>query len=57
MILAAASTSSSKTLWYLTRGTGVVALVLLTLSVLLGVLEVKRWRTEAWPRFVTAGLH
>ena len=34
-----------------------VALVLLTASVVLGVLEVKRWSTERWPRFVTAGLH
>jgi len=53
----ALSTGSAKALWYMTRGTGLVALVLLTGSVLLGVLEVKRWSSPRWPRFVTAGLH
>lgn len=53
-VLAATNT---KTLWYLTRGTGLVALVLLTGSVLLGVVEVGGWARPAWPRFVTAGLH
>ncbi len=45
------------TLWYVTRASGIVMLVLLTTSVLLGILEVKRWRSPRWPRFVTAGLH
>jgi len=49
--------SHSQALWYLTRGTGLVSLVLLTASVVLGILQVKRWSTERWPRFVTAGLH
>jgi len=44
-------------LWYLTRGAGVVALVLLTVAVTLGVLEVSRWSSERWPRFVVDGLH
>jgi sulfoxide reductase heme-binding subunit YedZ len=48
---------NSKALWYLTRGTGLVCLLLLTASVLLGILEVKRWASPRWPRFVTAGLH
>jgi len=52
--LAAAST---RALWYATRGTGVVALLLLTLVVLLGVAGVARWRTEALPRFLVQGLH
>jgi DMSO/TMAO reductase YedYZ heme-binding membrane subunit len=43
--------------WYLTRGTGVVSLLLLTLVVVLGVSGVTRWRTERMPRFVVAGLH
>src|ERR1700722_2307188 len=55
-VLALTSTGA-KALWYMTRGTGLVALVLLTASVLLGVLEVKRWSSTRWPRFVTAGLH
>jgi predicted ferric reductase len=49
--------TQSQMLWYLTRGSGLIALVLLTASVVLGILEVKRWSTERWPRFVTAGLH
>jgi sulfoxide reductase heme-binding subunit YedZ len=52
-----AAASHGRLLWYLTRGSGIVALVLLTASVVLGVLEVKRWSTERWPRFITAGLH
>jgi hypothetical protein len=52
-----AAASHGRLLWYLTRGSGLVALVLLTGSVVLGILEVKRWSTERWPRFVTAGLH
>ena len=44
-------------LWYLTRGSGVVALVLLTASVCLGILTTVRWRTGRTPRFVVAGLH
>ena len=53
-VLAAAN---PRALWYLTRGTGIVCLLLLTASVVLGILEVKRWANPRWPRFVTAGLH
>ena len=49
--------ASPSALWYLTRGTGVVALLLLTAVVLLGVAGATRWRTERLPRFVVAGLH
>ena len=35
------------TLWYLTRGTGVVALLLLTAGLVLGVLSSTRWRSAA----------
>ncbi len=48
---------SSQALWYLTRGSGVVALLLLTTTTLLGVLSANRWRSERWPRFAVAGLH
>ncbi len=44
-------------LWYLTRGTGAVTLILLTLSLLLGILEVERWTAGASPRFAVAALH
>ncbi len=43
--------------WYLTRSTGVVALVLLTLTVVLGVVDVSRWSSPRWPRFVVDSLH
>lgn len=55
MLLAAAG--ASKTLWYLTRGTGVVALVLLTAGVVLGVMGSTRWRAPRFPRFLVFGLH
>jgi predicted ferric reductase len=43
--------------WYLTRSTGAVALILLTASLVLGVVDVRRYATPAWPRFVIDGLH
>jgi methionine sulfoxide reductase heme-binding subunit len=43
--------------WYLTRSTGAVALLLLTLAIALGVADVQRWSTARWPRFVVDGLH
>ena len=43
--------------WYLTRGTGVVSLILLTAAVALGVVTSTRLRSDRWPRFVSAGLH
>jgi methionine sulfoxide reductase heme-binding subunit len=43
--------------WYLTRSTGVVALVLLTLALVLGVLDARRWSSPRWPRFVVDSLH
>jgi len=55
VILAVAG--NAKTFWYLTRGLGVAALLLLTASVALGVLTTVRWRSTRWPRFATAALH
>jgi hypothetical protein len=52
-----AAATSAKTLWYVTRGTGVVALLLLTASVALGTLSSARWRSNRMPRFVVGGLH
>lgn len=43
--------------WYLMRGTGVVLLVLLTLSTVLGVLATARMGSRRWPRFATQALH
>jgi len=49
--------TSSTPLWYTTRATGLVALVLLTLSMAFGLLSSVRYQRPAWPRFVTIGLH
>jgi hypothetical protein len=54
MVLATAGPSA---LWYLTRATGAVTLVLLTASVALGVANVGRLQSTRWPRFVVEGLH
>jgi sulfoxide reductase heme-binding subunit YedZ len=43
--------------WYMTRSTGVVSLILLTLTVVLGVVDVNRWSSPRWPRFVLDSLH
>jgi DMSO/TMAO reductase YedYZ heme-binding membrane subunit len=43
--------------WYLTRGAGTVAMLLLTASVVLGIVDFSRWRTAGWPRFLTDALH
>jgi sulfoxide reductase heme-binding subunit YedZ len=48
---------ANKTLWYIARGTGFVAVIMLTASVVLGILTTMRWSTHRWPRFVTATLH
>ena len=48
---------TSPLLWYLNRGTGVVLLVVFTVTVVLGVLATGRSATPLWPRFVTQGLH
>ena len=52
-----AAASASKAVWYLTRGSGVVSLILLTASVVLGITTAVRWATARWPRFVVEGLH
>jgi hypothetical protein len=52
-----AAAGNAKLLWYVTRGTGAVALVLLTTAVVLGVMSATRWRARRLPRFLVAGLH
>jgi hypothetical protein len=53
-LLAAAGPSAY---WYLARGTGAVALVLLTASVVLGILGSLRYTAARWPRFAIDSLH
>jgi len=52
-----AAAGNGKALWYATRGTGVVALLLLTAALVLGVLSSARWRAPKLPRFVVGTLH
>ena len=49
--------ASATAYWYLTRATGAVALILLTLAIVLGVLGISRFRSERLPRFLVQGLH
>ena len=44
-------------MWYLTRGTGLVALILVTASVLIGIAASMRAGGTRMPRFVVSGLH
>jgi len=44
-------------LWFANRGTGVVLLLLLTLSTVLGVLSTARVSPRIWPRMLSQGLH
>lgn len=44
-------------LWYLSRATGVISLVLLTVVVLLGILTRGNARLANLPKFVVSGLH
>ena len=53
----AATGLSSKALWYLTRSTGLVSLVLLTATVVIGVVASIGWTTDRWPRFLSQGVH
>jgi len=46
-----------KAFWYLTRASGLVALVLLSATILIGVVASVGWTTERWPRFLSQDLH
>jgi methionine sulfoxide reductase heme-binding subunit len=49
--------TSPSAYWFLTRGSGVVTLILLTLTVALGVANVQRLQTARVPRFVIGAVH
>lgn len=51
------ATATPLFVWYLMRGSGLVALVLITATVALGVVGVTRLKSPRWPQLVTAGLH
>ena len=48
---------SDQILWFASRGSGVVSLVMSTAVVCFGLLVVVRWSRPSWPRFLTAELH
>jgi hypothetical protein len=50
-------TAGPSPLWYATRASGVMALVLLTATVVLGVAGTARFARPRWPRVITARLH
>ena len=54
---ALAAAAGPSPLWYATRGAGAATLVLLTASVVLGILTAVRWQAGTAPRFVTAAIH
>src|SRR5665213_855758 len=49
--------TSAHALWFLTRGTGLVSLLLVTASIVIGVASSLRVAGSTTPRFVVAGLH
>lgn len=55
--MAAVATSNPSWYWYATRGLGVTTLILLTATVVLGILSATRWSGEATPGFVAVDLH
>jgi sulfoxide reductase heme-binding subunit YedZ len=44
-------------LWYLMRATGAAALVLLTLTMVMGIVNVRRWAPRGVPRFLLDDAH
>jgi predicted ferric reductase len=56
-VTAAVALSHSKELWYLMRGTGFVALILLTMTMVFGIAGVRRWSGRGWPRAAVALIH
>jgi DMSO/TMAO reductase YedYZ heme-binding membrane subunit len=55
--LSLAATLSPSAYWYLARGTGAVALVFLTASVVLGIVGSVRFAAPRWPRFAIDSVH
>ena len=49
--------SAPSAYWYSTRGAGIVALLLLTASLAMGIVDLSRWQSVRLPRFVLDGLH
>ena len=52
-----AAAAGSQGLWFVSRGSGLVLLVLLTIVMVLGMSIRAGWAPRRWARFVTAELH
>lgn len=48
---------STQILWFATRGSGIVSLILFSVVACLGLLAVARTQSARWPRFLTVELH
>jgi len=48
---------STQILWFATRGSGIVSLILFSAVACLGLLAVARVQSASWPRFLTVSLH
>ena len=46
-----------KAFWFLTRASGLVSIVLLSATIVLGVVASVGWTTQRWPRFVSQDVH
>jgi sulfoxide reductase heme-binding subunit YedZ len=56
-LLAAATASNPSWFWYATRGLGAATLIVLTCTVVLGIVTATRWIGQSTPGFVAADLH
>ena len=57
MLLAAVADTGPSWYWYATRGLGVTTLIVLTVTVVLGIVTATRWSGAHTPRFVAGGVH
>ena len=57
MALVATVGHGSTALWYLTRAAGLVSLILLSATVVLGTVASVGWTTDRWPRFLSQSVH
>jgi len=56
-VTSAAAGTGSQGLWFVSRGSGLVLLVLLTVVMVVGIANRAGWAPRHWPRFVQAELH
>ena len=60
MMYALAPTAAAvggKAFWYLTRASGVVSIVLLSATILIGIVASVGWTSTRWPRFLSQDVH